>query len=129
MAIGPFLGSILVRFTGMALSVFYAAFGIHMIYAFIVCFIVPESLLRSQMEQSRLKHNAQLRDAAGNTTAGAYIRIRHLFAFLSPLSTFLPGFEETTAVGKSLKRRRDWNLTIVAGVYALAISIMVGSLL
>ncbi|KAG6885884.1 hypothetical protein C0993_008403 [Termitomyces sp. T159_Od127] len=124
MAIGPSLGSVLVRFTGNPLSVFYAAFGVHLIYAFIVSFIVPESLLRSQMEQSRLKHNIQLREAAENMAAGAYMRIKRLFAFLSPLKVFLPGFQETIPVVNTSKEGRDWNLTILAGVYALEISII-----
>ncbi|KAG6897131.1 hypothetical protein C0992_003911 [Termitomyces sp. T32_za158] len=125
MAIGPSLGSILIRFAGTPLSVFYAAFGIHLIYAVVVCFVVPESLLRLQMEQSRLKHSAQLREAAENTATSAYMRIKRLFTFLSPLNVFLPGFEKVTTVVNPLKRRgRDWNLTIVAGVYALEISIM-----
>ncbi|KAG6902244.1 hypothetical protein C0995_002616 [Termitomyces sp. Mi166 len=127
MAIGPSLGGLLVRFTGSPLSVFYAAAGIHLIYAFIVCLVLPESLLKSQMEQSRLKHDSELRDTSENLAAGALVRIRRLFAFLSPLSVFLPDFKEMAPGQNPLKRKKkDWNLTIVAGVYALAISIMVG---
>ncbi|KAG5352842.1 hypothetical protein C0989_000184 [Termitomyces sp. Mn162] len=124
MAIGPSLGSLLVRFTGTPLSVFYAAFGIHLIYAFIVCLILPESLLKSQMEQSRVKHDAELR-ATSENSVGVLMRIKRPFSFLSSLSVLLPDSKEGTPRGNPLKRkRRDWNLTIVAGVYALAISVM-----
>ncbi|KAG6829195.1 hypothetical protein H0H92_005396 [Tricholoma furcatifolium] len=123
MAIGPTIGALLVHFTGKALSVFYASFCMHLIFAAVVCFILPESLLKSQMEKSRAKHEDDLRDRKNSEAiaAGALARLKRLFSFLTPLSVFLP-----TSIdgGNPLKRRRDWNMSILAVVYGLTLTII-----
>ncbi|KAG6908765.1 hypothetical protein DXG01_003377 [Tephrocybe rancida] len=125
MAIGPTLGGLLVRFSGSPLSVFYAALGVHVVYALMVYLVLPESLLKSQMEKSREKYAAELRETSQSSAAGVLGQVKRLFAFLSPLSVFLPELKEQVPGENPLKRRkRDWTLTLVAGVYALAVSIV-----
>ncbi|KAG5643210.1 hypothetical protein DXG03_001328 [Asterophora parasitica] len=127
MAVGPSLGGLLIHFSGKVLSVFYAAFGVHVIYAFLVWFVLPESLLKSEMQKSKHNYETELRDSAldreRNPAVGALVRVKRLFAFLSPLTVFLP--EINPDVQNPLKRKkRDWNLTIVAASYGLIVSVM-----
>ncbi|KAF8077579.1 major facilitator superfamily domain-containing protein [Lyophyllum atratum] len=129
MAFGPTLGSLLIRVTGQLLSVFYVATLLHLIYASMVWFVLPESLLQSQMQQSRVKYEEELRDTArdreSNPAVGLLVRVKRLFTFLSPLTVFLPELKAARLGDNPLKRkRRDWNLTLLAVVYGLAVSIM-----
>ncbi|KAG6865398.1 hypothetical protein C0991_002892 [Blastosporella zonata] len=125
MAIGPTLGGLLIRFTGTPLSVFYGAFMVHIIYALVIYLVLPESLLESQMEKFREKYDTDLRNTSQSPAAGVFVRIKRLFRFLSPLSVLLPELKERLPGENPLKRRRrDWSLTLVAGVYGLAVSIM-----
>ncbi|KAF5369159.1 hypothetical protein D9615_009966 [Tricholomella constricta] len=129
MAIGPTFGGLLIRFSGQLLSVFYAAAAVHLIYAFLIWFVLPESLLKSQMQQSKIKYDEEVRDTAldreRNPAVGLLVRAKRLFAFLLPLTVFLPELKPRGPGDNPLKRKkRDWNLTIVAAVYGLAVSIM-----
>ncbi|KAJ8699968.1 hypothetical protein PTI98_003040 [Pleurotus ostreatus] len=124
-ALGPALGSLLIRATHHTLSVFYAATVAHLIYASVVWFIVPESLTKRQMHEFKVKHienEAIFRDRDRSTNSLAtetVIQIRNLFRFLRPLAIFFPTMVET-------KRgpRRDWSLALVAASYGFTISIM-----
>ncbi|KAF4576704.1 hypothetical protein EYR36_004683 [Pleurotus pulmonarius] len=124
-ALGPALGSLLIRATHQTLSVFYAATAAHLIYASVVWFIVPESLTKHQMHEFQAKHieNETIfrdRDRSTNSLATeAIIQLRNLFRFLRPLAIFFPTMVET-------KRgpRRDWSLALVAAAYGFTISIM-----
>ncbi|KAF9500505.1 MFS general substrate transporter [Pleurotus eryngii] len=124
-ALGPALGSLLIRATHQTLSVFYAATVAHLIYASMVWFIVPESLTKRQMHEFKAKHieNEAIfrdRDRSTNSLATeAIIQIRNLLRFLRPLAIFFPTMVET-------KRgpRRDWSLALVAASYGFTISIM-----
>ncbi len=125
-ALGPALGSLLIRATHQTLSVFYAATAAHLIYASVVWFIVPESLTKHQMHEFQAKHTENEtifrdRDRSTNSLATeAIIQLRNLFRFLRPLAIFFPTMVET-------KRgpRRDWSLALVAAAYGFTISIMV----
>ncbi|KAG5636197.1 hypothetical protein H0H81_008867 [Sphagnurus paluster] len=129
MALGPTLGGLLIRFSGSVLSVFYAAAVVHFIYASLVWLALPESLLKSQMQTSQLKYDKELRksalERASNPAVGLLFRSKRLFAFLSPLTTFLPEMDPVRPGENPLKRKRkDWNLTLIAAAYGLAFSIM-----
>ncbi|GLB34576.1 putative major facilitator superfamily protein [Lyophyllum shimeji] len=129
MALGPTLGGLLIRFTGSLLSVFYAALFVHLIYASTVWLLLPESLLKSQMQQSKMKYREELLDTARdrelNPAVGLLVRFKRLFAFLSPLTVFLPELKALRPGDNPLKqKRRDSNLTILAAVYGLAVSVM-----
>jgi hypothetical protein len=54
------LGSFLIRATGQALSVFYAAVIFTSLYSFFLWFILPESVTEQQMTRARAKYNDDL---------------------------------------------------------------------
>lgn len=126
-AIGPTIGSLIIRLTANVLSVFYFATLMHAIYFMLVWFIIPESLSRNQMAASRARHQeklATLREEREGAIVGILVRIKRLFRFLSPLAILLPTPVEG---GNPLKRRkRDWNLTLIVIAYGFTIMIMVG---
>lgn len=112
--LGPTLGSLLIRVTGETISVFYVATFVHLLYALWLWFIVPESLTQAQKRTSTIKHHES------DPQAGV---LKRLFGFLSPLSVFLP--EMNGPERHHLKRRkRDWNLTIIAVAYGLTLSLI-----
>ncbi|KAF9469433.1 major facilitator superfamily domain-containing protein [Collybia nuda] len=112
MAIGPTLGSLLIRTTGQTISVFYAAGSAHLIYALAIWFVVPESRAFADRQISRAKY------AAEGVAQAAW---RRMFGFLTPLAVFWPARPQN---GSPLKARRDWSLLLLALSYGLTISIM-----
>lgn len=130
MAIGPTLGSLLIHFTGQTISVFYAALITHIIYTIFIWGIIPESLPQKRMDQAKAKYASELsivaQERERNPAVGLLVRSRRLFAFLSPLTIFMP-MEEKNIGGNPLKSpKKDWNLTLMALGYAITISVMVG---
>ena len=131
-ALGPSLGALLIRFTGYALSVFYATFTVHLLYALFVWFVIPESLLEHQMRHSRFKYEKELRDLeverAANPLAGFLVKTKRLFAFLTPLTIFFPdNVDQNGAENPMRQRKRDWSLTLIAAGYGLSTTVLVGS--
>lgn len=128
MALGPTVGSLLIRATGFTLSVFYLATATHILYTFLVFFILPESLTRKQMALTKDKYEAEGGAAAADRgPVSALVKLRRLFAFLSPLTIFMP-YEikgEGVDVNPLKKPKKDWNLTFMALAYASIVSIMV----
>ncbi|PPQ99088.1 hypothetical protein CVT24_009355 [Panaeolus cyanescens] len=126
MAVGPTLGSLLIRTTQTTLSVFYFAAGMHILYTFLIWFILPESLSKEQRQKSMEKYLEELSDSAEererNPTVGFFIKIKKVFAFLSPISVFLPHKEKNANPLK--KARKDWNLTLLAIGYGSTIAMM-----
>ncbi|KAF9444748.1 MFS general substrate transporter [Macrolepiota fuliginosa MF-IS2] len=127
MAIGPTLGALLIRSTGQILSVFYVSAGSHLIYAFLVWFILPESLSLSYRLRARAKYAEEVQvDSSGRNrsfTVRLLVVTRRLFAFLSPLSVLSPEVKDSSS-NPLKKRKRDWNLTLLGIAYALTTSIM-----
>jgi MFS family permease len=128
MALGPTVGSLLIRATGFTLSVFYLATATHILYTFLVFFIIPESLTRKQMALTKEKYEAEGGAAAADRgPVSSLVKLRRLFAFLSPLTIFMP-YEikgEGMDVNPLKKPKKDWNLTFMALAYASIISIAV----
>lgn len=121
MAIGPTLGSLLIRFTGQTLSVFYASTICHFLYTLLVSIIIPESTTEEQMRNARLRYDARLLNSTGGFSQG----IMRFFAFFGPLSIFVTLRPKT--YGSVLNnRRRDWNLALLAIAYGSMLSIVVG---
>ncbi|KAK0210839.1 major facilitator superfamily domain-containing protein [Desarmillaria ectypa] len=113
-ALGPTLGSLLIRATGQTISVFYVATFLHLCYALLIWLIVPESLTQAQRRKSTIKHHQS------DPRTGV---LKRLFGFLGPLSVFLPEMNSTDR--HPLKRlKRDWNLTLIAVAYGLTLSLM-----
>lgn len=128
MAFGPTVGSLLIRATGHTLSVFYFATATHALYTVLVWLILPESLSRKQMTLAKEKYEAEGGAAAADRgPVGILVKLRRLFAFLSPLTVFMP-YEvkgEGVDVNPLKKPKKDWNLTFMALAYASIISIAV----
>lgn len=139
MGIGPTLGSILVHETRNLLSVFYAALAVHVLYAFWLWFVVPESLapaaMRRNRERQRKREEMQglddtLISGHRNNAEGALMKgvnkisagVRRTFAFLSPLSIFIPAqvHKSHGHDGKSSIWNRDWSLTLVVVGYGVS---------
>ena len=128
MALGPTIGGLLIRFTGEVLSVFYLASCLHLMYSFLVWFIIPESLTKGGMELAKTRYaDSVLRVDPNSSLVARVTRIVHrLFSFLSPLAILGP--VEKVPGSTSKGRRKDWNLTLVAVAYGFTIGLMVSVL-
>ncbi|KAF9647561.1 MFS general substrate transporter [Thelephora ganbajun] len=118
MAIGPAFGGLLIRQSGDLLTVFYYAFASHLCFACTIWFVVPESLAPTQLSRAKAAYNERKARARG----GIGGVLAHLVSFLAPLKLFIP---VTVATGDNpLKRRKDWNLTLLAAAYGLVIMLV-----
>ncbi|KAJ7097761.1 major facilitator superfamily domain-containing protein [Mycena belliarum] len=116
---GPTIGSLLIRFTQNLLSVFYLAAGVHLSYAIMAWFLLPESLTKAQMHSAHLQHQ-ESRRLRSEEEVTLLVRFQRLFDFLKPLTIFFPEPVNTAPKG----RKCDWNLTLLAIAYAFTVSIM-----
>lgn len=126
MALGPTMGGVLISVTNNILSVFYLSIVLHMVYAILVWFFIPESLHKNQMIASRLRHKEELNTlkvSREGVAAGFTVRFKRAFEFLSPLALFVPPRVEEEHPVRGWKR--DWNLTFVAAAYGLVVLIIV----
>lgn len=127
MAVGPILASFVIRSTGQLMLVFYLATGLHFLYAFLVWFILPESLSLSHRLRAREKYAQELRidtsEGSGPFSIRTLKMAKRLFAFLAPLNIFLPEVREMN--NNPLKKRKDWNLTLLGIAYFLMTSMIV----
>lgn len=129
MAIGPTLGSLLIRFTGETLSVFYLATAVHLAYTMLVWTILPEPLTKEQMQNAKETYNTELLNAANgreqmSTTVRLLVEFSRLFTFLVPLAVFVP--KQKRATGNPLKKpKKDYNLALMAVAYGFTVSVMV----
>ena len=123
MAVGPALGSLLIRQSGDLLTVFYFAFFNHLTNACMIWFVVPESLAPTQLARAKAAYNRSKVRARGGI-GGLFA---HLVSFLAPLKLFIP---VTVAMDDNpLKRRKDWNLTLMAAAFGLVIMLVVSGFL
>ncbi|TFK30241.1 MFS general substrate transporter [Coprinopsis marcescibilis] len=127
MALGPTMSSLIIRYTGGIISVFFVAAILHFSYAVFTWTILPESLSRAKMVQSRLDRERQLREEASDwsesdSTRTWVLRFKRIFQFLRPLSIFFPVRQPNPNPLK--KPSRDWNLTCMAIAYGFTISVM-----
>ena len=113
----------MIRQSGNLLTVFYYAFSNHFLFACMVWFIIPESIAPTQLSRAKTAYHKSRAQARG----GIRGLLASLVSFLTPLKMFAP---VTVAKGDNpLKRRRDWNLTLLAASYGLVIMLMVGEFL
>ncbi|KAM0751846.1 MFS general substrate transporter [Meredithblackwellia eburnea MCA 4105] len=105
-ALGPSLGSLVIRLTGTIVGPFYVALVIHIIYLFAVVFVIPESLSHARQVAARHRHQEELAARAAKEVeeveaAAAkgwiYVAWTHTkrtlmrpWAFLRPLNLLLP---------------------------------------
>lgn len=119
-AIGPAIGGLLIRQSGDLLAVFYYAFANHLTFACMVWFVIPESLAPTQLFRAKVAYNESKAQVRGSILA-------HLTSFLSPLKLFIP---VTVAMGDNpLKKKKDWNLTLLAAAHGLVIMLTVRAFL
>ena len=120
MAVGPALGGLLIRQSGDIMTVFYFAFATHLSFASMIWFVVPESLAPTQLARARIAYKEDKAQARG----GLFF---HLASSFAPLKLFIP---VTVATGDNpLKRRKDWNLTLLAAAHGLVIMLIVSETL
>lgn len=122
--IGPTLGSLLNRWTGQLLSVFYGAVVAHLIYVVFVWTFLPQSLSLSYRLHARERYaKGKRQDVRRPDYFGVRVLlfVKRLFSFLASLAAFVPT-RETSNYTK--RRRRDWNLTMIGLAYSTAYFIM-----
>ena len=126
-ALGPTIGGLLIRFTGDVLSVFYLSSCLHLLYSFMVWFILPESLTEGQMELAKTRYADSLRADPDSNLGARFTRIaQRLFSFLMPLAVLGPTEKEFRNDLKG--RKKDWNLTLLAVAYGFTVAMMVSVL-
>ncbi|KAI6013542.1 major facilitator superfamily domain-containing protein [Pisolithus marmoratus] len=119
-AVGPLLGGFLIHLTGSTLSVFFMSGSLHLAYALVLVFILPESLTEAKARAARLRYKQeQEQDMTFSTLRRVY---KEATRSLSTLAVLLP---RDVADGNPLKRsKKDWNLFLLAMAYGLATSLM-----
>jgi len=105
-ALGPMLGSLLIRLTGSNLVPFYVGIVVHFGYLLVVWTVLPESLSLQRQKDARSRHKeevrfraeaskASLRDAKAEGALAMWVhKVTELvsvpFAWLRPLALLLP---------------------------------------
>ncbi len=124
--IGPTLGSLLNRWTGQLLSVFYGAVVAHLIYVVFVWTFLPQSLslsLQTSCTRKIRKREKTRCEASWLLRCFEFLLfVKRLFSFLASLAAFVPTRETSNC---TKRRRRDWNLTMIGLAYSTAYLIMV----
>ncbi|KAG9010331.1 hypothetical protein FRB90_007816 [Tulasnella sp. 427] len=124
-AVGPTLGSLLIRATNDLLAPFYIAIVGHTLATLYMWFVIPESLSEEDMARNREKREILLQeqaDAARESREAGDWRGR-LTIFRSILTPFEPAlflWPRKREVGGG----RDWNLTLIAIAYGIMLSYM-----
>jgi hypothetical protein len=117
-AVGPTLGSLVIRYTHEVISAFELALAMHLLYTFVVWFIVPESLFPRQLARAHRNYA----NSKAVTSVATRFSLRRLFIFVAPLRIFVPAYTDNS---RPFKRRLDWNLTLLSAAYCFAIMMMV----
>ncbi|KAI6041355.1 major facilitator superfamily domain-containing protein [Pisolithus marmoratus] len=119
-AVGPLLGGFLIHLTGSTLSVFFMSGSLHLAYALVLVFILPESLTEAKARAARLRYKQeQEQDMTFSTLRRVY---KEATRSLSTLAVLLP---RDVVDENPLKRsKKDWNLFLLAMAYGLATSLM-----
>ena len=124
-AIGPALGGLIIRFTGRFIIVFYISAAIHVIYALLVWFVIPESLSPTDKQDARARHKLDMEEyRASHAHGGLLVFLKRVFGFLTPLALFFP-IDLNKGGNPAKGKRRDWSLFFIAIAYACVHSLMV----
>ena len=122
MSLGPTLGSVLINRTHNVLSVFYIATSVHILYACLIWFVVPESLAPMQMQQARKLYDDAMRVASATKKKALFKR---MFSFLEPLALLLPGSVGPEGGNPLKKQRGDWSLFLLALAHGCVLLLIV----
>ncbi|KAJ7636927.1 MFS general substrate transporter [Roridomyces roridus] len=107
-AVGPLLGSFIVRFSNNVLWVFYVAAMLRLIQMCIFAFVLPESLTRAEMDAAMARMREESLQSEERTILS---RLRRAFFFLQPLAVLWP--EKISKDSANGVAKRDWNLLIL----------------
>ena len=121
--IGPILGGFLNQQTGSVMTAFYAATVIHILYALLAWFAMPESISEAAMIHARNRYADELALVV-DADAGLFRRQARVLA-----KSFWDSFPLHVLAPKPTQnsRRKDWNLTCLAISAGLVNAIMVTS--
>ncbi|KAI0636728.1 major facilitator superfamily domain-containing protein [Trametes polyzona] len=124
MAVGPTLGGLVIRFTGSFIGPFFIAAALHVVYAFLIWFVIPESLHKQDMQAARIRQKLEEQEyRAAHAHGGALVLLKRMFAFLTPLLLFVPiALNEGGTPSKA--KRRDWSLCLLVAAYGFTVSLM-----
>ncbi|KDN51796.1 hypothetical protein RSAG8_00344, partial [Rhizoctonia solani AG-8 WAC10335] len=112
MALGPGFGSLLIKFTGNAMLIFYIAAVSDLIYALYVAFILPESIGPERMQAAR---EAKRRSQKSSTVNPVKNLVLNVLGVLAPFTIFFP-----RAVQRPGGRKKyEWNASFIGLAYAL----------
>lgn len=89
-AVGPFLGGVLVKATDNVLSIFYVALLCHLTFILSVLFLIPESLSQERLIAAREKHALDHQ----HDKPSQWLSFARLRSFFLPLKILLPSSEE-----------------------------------
>ncbi len=88
-----------------------------------VWFLVPESLSPRRRQQARKLKHEQDEEAKNKVHSSAFVYwISKAFGFLSPLALFWPVAVDSNPLKR---KKRDWNLLLLAVAYGSTIILMV----
>ncbi|KAJ1309900.1 hypothetical protein OPQ81_006661 [Rhizoctonia solani] len=111
-ALGPGFGSLLIKFTGNAMLIFYIAVVSDLVYALYVAFVLPESMDSERMKAAR---EAQQRSKKSSTVGPLKGLVLNLLGVLAPFTMFFP-----RVVKRSGGRKKyEWNASFIGLAYAL----------
>lgn len=105
-AVGPTLGSLLVRFTGSSLSVFVTSVSVCMLTSSCSLLVVPEAITAAQMMDARRRY----KDATVPSRRGIAWILSPVLTFVRPLGILLPQKDAPRVSGQ-------WNLVLLAAAY------------
>ncbi|CAE6432154.1 unnamed protein product [Rhizoctonia solani] len=112
MALGPGFGSLLIKFTGNAMLIFYIATVSDLVYALYVAFILPESMEPESMQAAREAKRRSQKSAIANPVKRLALNV---LGVLAPFTIFFP-----RAVQRSGGRKKyEWNASFIGLAYAL----------
>jgi len=138
--LGPTLGGLLIKLTNNVLAPVYVSLAVGLSLCLGCLFFLPESLSKERQAESQEKYALELeemkdqaqqvRDASPKSYLIKY-RIKKSFAFLRPLSLFLPRKpEDAHPEGVHIvkheegSQKREWSLTLLAAAYGIYSSMM-----
>lgn len=145
-AIGPSIGSLLIKWSGDILFPFYVAMTLHLIYLLVAIFLIPESLSLERQLAARQRHRDDIAARAAKDlderneayAAGpVWLVLTHVkramlmpWAFLRPLSLLLPskgppGAEDTPVLRSRGPPRQGWDAELMKISIGYALYVMV----
>ncbi|KAH7340749.1 major facilitator superfamily domain-containing protein [Rhizoctonia solani] len=112
MALGPGFGSLLIKFTGNAMLIFYIAAISDLVYALYVAFILPESMDPEHMKAAR---EAKRRSKRVYTVHPIKGLVLNLLGLLAPFTIFFPRVVQRPGG----RKKYEWNASFIGLAYAL----------